>query len=95
MFAALLSVALTLARDSAAADESSAVTSTARRAEMQGERAVVAEGVQCTAARQVADERPVFTLIEKCSRLLSLPRRREVPDSVLQHFDFARHLTAQ
>jgi hypothetical protein len=59
--------------------------------EVKRERAVIAETVECSPAREAADEHAVLALIEKRAGLLSAPRGGENADAMLVHLDLLGH----
>ena len=61
--------------------------------EVQRERAVIAEAVECGAGGDASHERAVLALVEKGARLLATPWCGEIPDAVLVHL-FGPHADA-
>src|SRR5437867_1566679 len=59
------------------------------------ERTVITERVERAAARLYADERAILALIEKRSRLLSVPRRGQITHPLLSDFDRGGHFASQ
>ena len=68
------------------------MTDSARPREVQRERSVIAEAVECAAARPRADQDAILALVEERAGLLPAPRRREKPDSVFVDLDLVRHV---
>ena len=55
---------------------------------------MIAEAVECAAAREIADEHTVLTLVEERPCFLTEARRGEESDSVLVDLDLVGHLAA-